>query len=156
MHIKNLPSPGLYSNGIKLRVEAAKAISAAEIAGSKSPGGRTSTATNLRRFFIACGAALDTVADVTAPTVATRVRTSATRATITFSEPLDQKVVPALASVAIGARVLSAVTVNSAGQLVVTGVAITAGDTITYTQPAQNALRDPAGNLVANFTGALA
>jgi hypothetical protein len=64
--------------------------------------------------------------------------------------------VPALASITIGARVLSAVTINSAGQLVVTGVAITAADTFTYTKPAQNALRDPAGNEVATFTGALA
>lgn len=156
MHIKNLPSPGLYSNGIKLRVEAAKAISAAEIAASKTAGGRSSTASLLRTFFNACGTALDAVADVTAPTVVTRARTNATTATITFSEPLDQKVVPALSSVTVGARVLSALAVDSAGRLVVTGVAITAADTFTYTQPAQNALRDPANNLVATFSGALA
>lgn len=156
MHIKNLPSPGLYSNGIKLRVEAAKSISAAEIAAARAAGGRSSTATHLRRFFTACATALDAVSDVTAPTVSTRVRTNSTTATITFSEPLDQGVVPALASITIGARVLSAVDVDSAGRLVVTGAAITAADTFTYTQPAQNALRDPAGNLVATFTGALA
>lgn len=156
MHIKNLPSPGLYSNGIKLRVEAAKSISASEIAAARSTGGRTSTATALRVFFQACAASLDNLADVTAPTVVSRVRTSATRATVTFSEPLNQAVVPALSSVTIGARVLSGLSVNAAGQLVITGAAITAGDTITYTAPAQNALRDPANNLVATFSGVLA
>lgn len=156
MHIKNLPSPGLYSNGIKLRVEAAKSISAAEVAAARAAGGRSSTATHLRTFFTACAASLDSLADVTAPTVATRVRTNSTTATITFTEPLSQKVVPALSTVTIGARVLSGLTVNAAGQLVITGVAITAGDTITYTVPAQNALRDPAHNLVAGFTGVLA
>jgi hypothetical protein len=61
-----------------------------------------------------------------------------------------------LSTITIGARVLSAVTVNGSGQLVVTGTAITAGDVITYTKPATNYLRDPAGNALATFTGALA
>ena len=151
-----LPYPGALSNGIKLRYEAAKAITGVECTAGKTPGGKTQAAGALRTFFTACATALDDLHDTAVPTVSTRTRTNSTTATVVFSEPLDQSVVPALASITIGARVLSAVAVNSSGHLVVTGVDITGGDTITYTKPAVNALRDRAGNQVATFTGALA
>lgn len=151
-----LPYPGQLSNGIKLRYEAAKAITGVEVTASRTPGGKTIAAQTLQTFFTACATALNALVDAVAPTVSTRTRTNSTTATVVFNEPLDQSVVPALSSITIGARVLSGVTVNGSGQLVVTGVAITAGDVITYTRPAVNGLRDRAGNQVANFTGALA
>lgn len=156
MRITDLPSPGMGTNAIPLRNVAAQAISQIEVIAGKTPGGKLIRAKTLSDFFTACASALSTLYDVTVPTVSTRVRTSSTVATITFSEAMDQGVVPALDTITIGARVLSAVTVNSLGKLVVTGVAITAGDTFTYTKPSTNALRDPAGNQVASFTGVLA
>jgi len=156
MRETTLPTPGPLTAGHELRRKAAMAISQVEIVARRTAGGKTRAASTLATFFTACASALSAISDLVVPTVSTRVRTNSTTATITFSEPLDQTVVPALASITIGARVLSGVTVNGSGQLVVTGVAITAADTFTYTKPATNWLRDPAGNAVATFTGALA
>lgn len=156
MRVETLLSPGPSSNGYRIRVEAAKAISAVEITARATPGGKTKAAALLSAFFTDCASKLSALVDIVAPTVSTRTRTNSTTATVVFSEPLSTLVVPALSSITIGARVLSAVTVNVSGELVVTGVAITAGDVITYTQPAANRLQDKAGNDVATFTGALA
>lgn len=156
MRIETLASPGILSNGFTLRREAAKAISAIEITARATPGGKTKGAAALSAFFSDCVTKMAALVDIVAPTVSTRTRTNATTATVVFSEPLSQGVVPALSSITIGARVLSAVTVDGSGNLVVTGVAITAADVITYTQPAVNRLQDAAGNYVATFTGALA
>lgn len=156
MRYTTLPSPGVITRGHELRSQAAQAISQVEIVAKRTTGGKTRAAATLSTFFTACATALNSYTDLTVPTVSTRVRTNATTATITFSEPLDQTVVPALATITIGARVLSGVTVNGSGQLVVTGTAITAADVITYTKPSTNFLRDRAGNALATFTGALA
>lgn len=156
MRSDQLPSPGALPNGFALRQATARAVSGVQIVAGKTPGGKTRAGAQLKAFFDAASAFVATFADLVVPTVSTRVRTSATVATITFSEPLDQTVVPPLSSITIGARVLSAVTVNGSGQLVITGTAITAADVITYTAPAASYLRDRAGNKLANFTGALA
>lgn len=58
MKINDLPSPGLLSNGIKLRVEAAKAISSMQVTAMRTPGGTLASATTLRAFFVACANAL--------------------------------------------------------------------------------------------------
>lgn len=59
MRVETLPSPGLLSNGIRIRIEAAKAISAVEInAGIPANGGKSSSARPLRDFFLACYDAL--------------------------------------------------------------------------------------------------
>lgn len=155
MRTETLLSPGALPNGYELRSKAAQSISSCEIVARKTPGGKTKQASQLAAFFTDCASKLSSIVDATAPTVSTRVRTNSTTATITFSEPLDTSVVPALGTVTIGARVLSAVTVVGS-TLVITGVAITAGDVVTYTAPATNYLRDRAGNKVATFTGALA
>ena len=155
MRESTLPSPGILSMSHNLRRMAARAISAIEISARYYPSTISPEAQKLEDFFTAAAAALAALADVTAPTVTTRVRTSATVATITFNEALDTSVVPALASITIGARTLSQVQVIGS-TLVVTGVGITAGDTFTYTKPATAALRDPAGNQVATFSGVLA
>lgn len=156
MRADQLPSPGVSANGYRIRQEAMNAINRVQMVAAHTPGGKTQAGAQLQAFFTAAAAFVATFADVVLPTVSTRVRTSATVATVTFSEPLDQTVVPALGTITIGARVLSAVTVNGSGQLVVTGAAITAGDVITYTAPATSYLRDRAGNKLATFTGALA
>ena len=59
MRVANLPSPGQLSNGIRIRTEAAKAISSVEVTASRTPGGAIDTADNLHAFFIACAAALE-------------------------------------------------------------------------------------------------
>ena len=58
MLVKNLLSPGNLSMGIKLRTEAAKAISHCEVVASKSPGGTVDTAVTLEAFFLDCAAKL--------------------------------------------------------------------------------------------------
>ena len=155
MRQETLPSPGLLSNGIRLRIEAAKAISSVEITAGRTPGGKTSAAAGLQAFFTACASALSALADVTAPTVSTRVRNSATQATITFSEALAESVVPAAAAFTLSAGTVTAVAVSGT-TVVLTGTSIGSGATVTYTAPATNFLRDRAGNAVASFSGALA
>lgn len=155
MRQETLPSPGLLSNGIKLRVEAAKAISAVEIAAGRAAGGKTSTAATLSTFFTACASALSSISDATAPTVSSRVRNSATQITITFSEALDTSVVPAVGAFAVTAGTLSSVAV-SGSTIVLTGASLTVGSTVTYTAPDTNWARDLAGNAIASFSGVLA
>ena len=156
MRVETLPSPGQLSMGIRLRTVAAQAISGVEITAGRTPGGKTGAASELASFFTACASALSSLSDVAAPTVSTRVRNSATQSTITFNEPLSTSVVPAASAFTIsgGSTVTGVAVVGST--IVLTGTGHTAGQTVTYTQPAVNAARDPAGNLVASFSGALA
>jgi len=58
MRQDQLPSPGQYVNSQKLRVEAAKAISHAEITYGLV-GGNTAEHIQLKEFFEACAAAVD-------------------------------------------------------------------------------------------------
>lgn len=151
-----LPSPGQLTNSLNLRRAAAAAISSVEVVAGRTPGGKVSTAAPLAAFFTACANALSAFSDAAAPTVSSRVRNSATQSTITFNEPLDTSVVPAAAAFAIsgGSTVTGVAVVGST--IVLTGTGHTAGQTVTYTQPSTNAARDPVGNLVASFSGALA
>lgn len=156
MRDTSLPSPGQLSQSMNLRRAAAAAISSVEIVAGRTPGGKVSTAKPLSDFFTACATALSGFVDETAPTVSTRVRNSATQSTITFGEALDTSVVPAAAAFAIsgGSTVTGVAVVGST--VVLTGTGHTAGQTVTYTKPSTNALRDRAGNQVATFSGALA
>lgn len=168
MRDTNIVSPGLLSNGFLLRREAAKAISAIEIQAARTSGGKTQAAAKLSAFFADCVSKLAGFVEAVLPTVTTRVRTSATVATITFSEALQ----PSSGSIPLSSVVFSPVRVISniattGSTMVITGVGITAGDTITYTPPAVTysagspqpkslGVKDLAGNVAATFTGVLA
>ena len=54
----SLPSPGPFTNAYQLRLDAAKAISAVQIASNNTTGGKVAQATKLAAFFTACAAAL--------------------------------------------------------------------------------------------------
>jgi len=58
MRQDQLPSPGEYVNSQRLRVEAAKAISHAEIMNGLH-GGATDSTLQLKAFFQACADAID-------------------------------------------------------------------------------------------------
>ncbi len=161
MRVETLPSPGLLSNGIRIRIEAAKAISAVEInAGIPSNGGKSSTAKPLSDFFTACVTALAGLLDVTVPTPTARTisPSSTKRLTIAFSEGLDPKFVPAGPAFAIAGQVKPVAKVTVDGPLVhldVDTAFIAGAVTVAYTQPgATTNLRDLSGNLVASFTAA--
>lgn len=155
MRLTTLLTPGALPNAINLRLEAAKAISTCEVVAGRTPGGRTRNAGQLAAFFTDCATKAAAVADETAPTIATRVAVSATSLRITFSEPMDTTVAPLPAAFTSSGNTVTAVAWGSggdAGNLMLTGTGFAAGDSITYTQPAVNALRDRAGNLVATST----
>jgi hypothetical protein len=156
MRLSSLPTPGQYTNAIQLRHAASRAISHAEIVAARTPGGKSRSAQTLKDFFDACSSALTALCDAVAATVVSRTRTSATVATVVFSETLGN-VVPALSSVTIPSRVVTGLAVST-NSLVVTcsGGGLIAGDVITYTPPATSYLVDQAGNKIATFTGALA
>lgn len=160
MRVETLPSPGILSSALRLRIEAAKAISAVEIVAGRTPGGKTKAAYNLSAFFTACADALSALVDGTAPTMAgtTITSTAATTNKIAFGETMDQTVTPAAAAFAVdNGGVVSSVAWGSggdAGKLILTGTGFAALDVVTYTQPATNFLRDRAGNAMASGTKA--
>jgi hypothetical protein len=166
MRDTSIVSPGILSNGFLLRREAAKAISAVEIATSRTASGKTVGAAKLAAFFTDCASKLSTMYELVASVVTTRVATSSVLATITFDVALEPSTSVPLSAFTIDARVLTAVEVVGSTVLI-TGVDITAADTVTYTPPAtytsagnptpqSDGIRDINGNLVETFTGALA
>ena len=161
MRVETLPSPGFLSNGIRIRIEAAKAISSVEInAGIPANGGKASGAKPLSDFFTACAASLATFLDVTLPTPASRSITGSfpKRLTIAFTEGLDPKFVPAPAAFAITTQVRTIEKVTVDGPYVhldVTLAFVAGAVNVAYTQPgALTNLRDESGNLVASFAAA--
>jgi hypothetical protein len=157
MRIETLLSPGLLSNGWRLRTEACKAISSVEITAGRTPGGKTTSAKALYDFFTDCASALSALYDVTAPTMAgtTATATSATQINIVFAEAMDQGVAPDAAAFSISGDTITAVAWTSSTNLRLTGTGFAAAETLTYTKPATNALRDLAGNQVATGTKVL-
>lgn len=161
MRVASLPSPGLLSNGIRIRIEAAKAISAVEInAGISVNGGKSSAAAPLKAFFDACNTAIAGFLDVTAPTVASRsvAASNLKRIVIVASEGLDEKFVPAPAAFAITGQTLTISKVTVDGPFVyldVTTAVVAGALNVAYTQPGSTSnLRDVSGNLLASFTAA--
>lgn len=160
MRVENLPSPGLLGNAISLRNEAARAISRIEVNAGRM-GGTTSGANQLYAFFTAAAAAVASLRDQVVPTVSTRVAAaSSVVLTITFSEGLDRKFVPALSAFAVagaGAPTLTKAEIKGNKLLLTASGAFVAGThTIAYTQPASTQIRlqDEGGNLVASWTAA--
>lgn len=157
MRVDTLPSPGMLSNGIRIRIEAAKAISAVEInAGLTVNAGKSSNAKPLSDFFTACAAALSTLLDVTAPTIAARSISASlpTRIVLTYSEGLDRKFVPAVTDFAITGQVKAVTKVTVDGPFVYLDVGsafVTGSVSVAYTQGAIK-LQDASGNLAASFT----
>lgn len=155
MKINDLATPGLLSNGIKLRIEAAKAIGSVEVTCMRTPGHKTTSAKTLSDFFTSCVTALSGLFDVTAPVVLAAVASSATTIKVSFTEAgagMDLTVTPAAAAFAISGDTVTAVawgTAGDAGKLILTGTGFAAAETLAYTKPATNALRDKAGNQMA-------
>lgn len=155
MRYENLTSPGLLSKAFQLRRMAAQAISAAEIAAKFSPSGKTVQAKKLYDFFASCVTAMSGLYDVTVPTISSRVATSSTLVTLTFSETMDRTVVPAAAAFTSAGNTIGARTWTSATTLTVAGTGFASGENFTYTVPATNYLRDAAGNAVATTSANL-
>lgn len=158
MRVETLLSPGKLSNGINLRNAAARAISSVEISAGRTPGGKTIAAKELYDFFADAATKLSTLYDVTVPTF-TGVVNSATEIELTFSEAMDTGVVPAAAAFGIPGDTVDSVAWGAGpqlGKLVLTGTGFAAAESLTYTKPATNWLRDLAGNAAATATVVLA
>ena len=156
MRIETLLSPGLLSQGLRLRTIAAQAISQIEITSTHYPSGLSGQATKLHAFFTDCASKIAALRDVTAPTVFTRTGSIANKTvTLTMSEGLDASVVPATSAFVFSpVKTISKIEVVGKTVKLTLTAAVANGDTVTYTQPGTNGLRDPGGNLVAT-TGAL-
>lgn len=160
MRVETLPSPGLLSNGIRIRIEAAKAISAVEInAGIPANGGKSSTAGPLSAFFTACAAALSTLVDVTAPAIASRsiALSNTKRIVLAYGEGLSAKNVPDVTDFAITGQVKAVTAVTIDGPFVYLDVAtpfVAGSVSVAYTQSgtAAKRLQDDTGNQAASFT----
>lgn len=129
MRLETLKSPGLISNGVRLRSEASKAISAVEIVAGRTPGGKTNTAKTLSDFFSDCVSKLSGLLDAVLPTYASSLITAAapTKLVITLSEDMDPGVIPAgSAFVSSPARTFSAVAVQGSKVTLTASAAFTA------------------------------
>lgn len=158
MKINTLLSPGQLANGIKLRVEAAKAISSAEITAMRTPGGKYLGAKALADFFTDCASKLSTLYETVLPTITSRVASSATTVKLSFSEAMDETVVPPLSAFTSAGNTITGAawgTAGDAGKLVITGTGFAAAENFTYTAPAVSYLRDKAGNALATTSANL-
>ncbi len=157
MRIESLPSPGLLSNGIKLRTEMAKAISAVEIqAGFAS--GKATYAKALTDFCTACIAALSTFVDSVVPTVTARTVTLPTGQSVRIrhSKGIDPQYEPPISAFAVSGKTISRLRIDGPDIILHLTVPYTvgaAGGTVSYTQPGTTGnVRDLSGNLLANYT----
>jgi hypothetical protein len=155
MKINALPSPGFLSNGVKLRVEAAKAIGSIQMTAARTAGGVTPSAGKLASFFTACASALSALYEAVAPTISSRVATSATLVTMTFSEAMDDSILPTPAAFASAGNTVTAIAWTSPTTLAITGTGFASGEAFGYTAPAVNYLRDRSGNAVATSSANL-
>ena len=154
MRQETLPSPGIVANSIKLRTEAAKAISAVEISAGFGAG-KSTHAKRLSDFFTACAAAVADFLDVTVPTVLSRIisASEANKVYILHSEALDPTSAPLVAdfTLATPAKTISKVEIDGPYVILTVTVPYTgADDTATVTYNADT-LKDLSGNLVADY-----
>ena len=158
MKLTSLISPGTLANAGRLRIEVATALSRVQLNSLAQPTGKSKSAKDLQNFLLAAAGLLNSFVESTAPTVVSRVRTSATVATITFSEVLaageENTPSPTAFTVSGGATVTSVSVSGNTVTLGGTGFAV--AQTVAYTAPATSKLTDISGNAVANFSGALA
>ena len=160
MRVSTLSSPGLLSMGIKLRTEAAKAISAVEISAGRGHAGAAKSphAFQLNAFFTECAAAVAAFIETTVPAVAAKSIGAANpkRIVLTYDEGLDPKSVPAVTDFAITTQAKAVTKVTIDGPFVYLDVAtpfVAGAVNVAYTQGAIK-LKDVSGNLAASFTAA--
>lgn len=153
MKLDFLPSPGLIPNGPRLQAEMTKACSYVETMASMK-GGLTEQANTLDSFCFAVQSAIIGFRDIGAPVYAGGafgVAADPKKITLTYSEPLDQTVLPAKGSwvVSQGGAVSAVSIVGSTVVLTMTTALTNVATTVTYTKPAVNGLRDGSQNQVA-------
>ena len=159
MRVETLPSPGLLSNGIRIRIEAAKAISAVEInAGIPVNGGKSKAADPLHDFFTACATAINNLRDTVAPTIVARsvAENDPNTIVLTYSEGLDKGKIPAVTAfaVTVQARTVTRVVVDGPFVRLTLNEPLVAGAvSVAYTQPAgaDTRLQDYSDNQAASF-----
>lgn len=160
MKVNDIPSAGLLSNGTRVRIEAAKAISAVQInAGIAANAGKSRNAKQLQDFFTFCANQLTTFLEVVAPVIAARsiAASSAQRLTLTYSEGLDKRFVPDVTDFVIAGQAKAVTKVTIDGPFVYLDVAtafVTGAVTVAYTQNAtvSKRLQDSSNNQAASFT----
>lgn len=151
MRIETLPSPGALSMGLRLRTEAAKAISHVEIMADLS-GGKVDTANSLHAFFTACATAVASLRDLTVPTFVRAFGNKSTPSTIVFevSEGLDPSAVPPVTAFTVAgpSRTVTAVAISGKTAVLTLSAALLPADvpTVAY---AGTVLQDTAGNKLA-------
>lgn len=159
MQITDVPYPGLLPNGLALRREVTKALSAAQVVSMNTPGGRSALAGTLRQFFLDAGALLDDLADGVTPEldIALIGTEGAHSLELRFSEAMDAGIPPMSAFVIGGTSntPVSAAWADSETLVLTMQNAYTSASTaiVNYVPPAEGALKDVSGNLLLAFGG---
>ncbi len=160
MRVSTLSSPGQLSMGIRLRIEAAKAISAVEISAGRGHAGadKSPHAFQLNAFFTECATAVASFIETVVPAVAAKSIGAANkkRIVLTYGEGLNPKFVPAVTDFAITTQAQAVTKVTIDGPFVYLDVAtdfVAGAVNVAYTQGTIK-LQDASGNLAASFTAA--
>lgn len=140
MRVSELKSPGNLSMGVALRKEAAKAISAIQMAQARGATGSASTVGRLLSFFHDCA---QKVAAYAIPSSAVVEDAAPTKVVITFPAAVNTTAAPAAARFAIAGKTISS-TAFVSGKLELTlSAALTDEDvglSVTYTPNGTNDL----------------
>jgi hypothetical protein len=155
MRVATLPSPGLLSNGVRIRIEAAKAISAVEINAGRG-GGKARNAKDLKDFFDACSASIAGFVETVVPTFVSAVISTLNtkRVTLRFSEGLEAANTPLPAAFTLAGQVKPVTKVTIDGVFVHLDVAtafVAGAVTVAYAVPVSTdeRLQDESSNYVA-------
>jgi len=140
MRVSELKSPGNLSMGVALRKEAAKAISAIQMAQARGATGSASTVGNLLSFFHDCA---QKVAAYAIPSSAVVENDAPDEVVLTFPAPVSTTAAPAAARFSVEGQTIDSVAFDD-GDLVITLTApLTAEDgspAVTYTPNGTNDL----------------
>lgn len=140
MRVSELKSPGNLSMGVALRKEAAKAISAIQMAQARGATGSASTVGNLLSFFYDCA---QKIAAYAIPSSAVVENAAPTKVVITFPATMNTANAPAADRFAIAGKTISS-TAFVAGKLELTlSAALTSEDvglSVVYTPNGTNDL----------------
>lgn len=146
MRVSELNSPGNLSMGVALRKEAAKAISAVQMAQARGATGSASTVGNLLYFFYDCA---QKVAAYAIPSSAVVENAAPTKVVLTFPAAVNTTAAPAADRFAIAGKTVSS-TAFETGKL-----ELTLSAPLTYEDVGLSVVYTPNGTNDLSVTGAI-
>lgn len=153
MKLSDLLTPGVLSNGLRLRVEAMKAINAADR--NHTVSGTADTQVQLRKFFAACAASVGDLRRTVgpAPYSVYTYNVDKTWVIIEFDANLDPQFLADVGDFTFSpAKTVTNVGVHNNKVFLRLSAAVASGFTVAYAANGGLQLKDKSGNVVPTFT----